>query len=103
MLSRYAGNSEPSFVFPTAIALRPQGGGGGASSGASRPSVPGKPAGLGGAGNLATKRGIEDLDFYIGDEAFDHAKSYQVEQPIRHGLVDNWDHMERYWEQCIFK
>lgn len=98
----YAGNSEPSFVFPTAIALRPQGGAG-ASSGAGRPSVPSKPTGLGGGGNLATKRGIEDLDFYIGDEAFAHAKSYQVEQPIRHGLVDNWDHMERYWEQCIFK
>lgn len=23
--------------------------------------------------------------------------------PIRHGIVEDWDLMERYWEQCIFK
>lgn len=21
--------------------------------------------------------------------------------PIRHGLVDNWDHMEKFWQYCI--
>jgi actin-related protein len=26
-----------------------------------------------------------------------------VEQPIKHGLVENWDLMERFWEQCFFK
>ena len=39
----------------------------------------------------------------IGDEAYANAKTYQVDQPIRHGLIENWDHMERFWEQCIFK
>jgi actin-related protein 3 len=28
---------------------------------------------------------------------------YSVKYPIRHGIVDNWDLMEKYWEQCIFK
>ena len=23
--------------------------------------------------------------------------------PIRHGIVENWDNMERYWQRCIFK
>ena len=53
--------------------------------------------------NLASKRGIEDLDFFIGDEAYANSKTYQVDQPIKHGLIENWDHMERFWEQCIFK
>ncbi|KAG5221373.1 Arp2/3 complex, actin nucleation center [Salix suchowensis] len=81
-------------VFPTAIATR------GSSSQTSRgPAVPAKP------GNLASKRGVEDLDFFIGDEALANAKTpgYGVHYPIRHGMIDNWDHMERYWEQTIFK
>jgi actin-related protein 3 len=43
------------------------------------------------------------LDFFIGDEAIANSKTYQVEQPIKHGLVENWDLMERFWEQCFFK
>ena len=82
-------------MFPTAIATR------GPASQTTRggPPIPVKP------GNLASKRGIEDLDFFIGDEALANAKTpgYGVHYPIRHGMIDNWDHMERYWEQTIFK
>ncbi|KAF8199631.1 actin-related protein Arp3 [Pholiota molesta] len=90
----FAGNSDPSFVFPTAIATR-----GSAAQNARAPSIPSKP------GHLASKRGVEDLDFFIGDEALANAKTpgYGVHYPIRHGMIDNWDHMERYWEQTIFK
>lgn len=68
----FAGNDSPSFVFPTAIATKgPTGGSGGSGSG--RPAVGNKPSFLtGGAGpssHLSSKRGTEDLDFYIGDEA----------------------------------
>ena len=82
-------------VFPTAIATR----GSAAQSSRSGPSVPAKP------GHLASKRGVEDLDFFIGDEALANAKTpgYGVYYPIRHGQIDNWDYMERYWEQTIFK
>ncbi len=72
----------------------------GSASQASRaPAVPAKP------GHLASKRGVEDLDFFIGDEALANAKTpgYGVHYPIRHGMIENWDHMERYWEQTIFK
>lgn len=82
-------------VFPTAIATR----GPAAQSTRGGPSIPLKP------GNLASKRGVEDLDFFIGDEALANAMTpgYGVHYPIRHGMIDNWDHMERYWEQTIFK
>ncbi|SCZ89608.1 BZ3500_MvSof-1268-A1-R1_Chr9g10480 [Microbotryum saponariae] len=99
----FAGNSDPSFVIPTCIATR-----GSPSGSASRaPAVPSKPSSLGslgsGSSNIASKRGIEDLDFFIGDEALANNKTYAINYPIKHGMIDNWDHMERYWEQCIFK
>ena len=67
----FAGNDSPSFVFPTAIATK-GGVGGAGGSGSGRPAVANKPSFLtGGAGgsNLSAKRGTEDLDFFIGDEA----------------------------------
>ncbi|KAG9037878.1 Arp2/3 complex subunit, actin nucleation center [Tulasnella sp. JGI-2019a] len=94
----FAGNSEPSFVFPTAIATRDAPGQASTTGGGARgPPLPNKP------GHLASKRGIEDLDFFIGDEAIANSKTYSVHYPIRHGTIDNWDLMERYWEQSIFK
>jgi actin-related protein 3 len=106
--SGFAGNDAPSFVFPTAIATKgPAGGGGGSGSG--RPAVANKPSYLtGGAGpgsQLSAKRGTEDLDFFIGDEALAAASgpSYGIHYPVRHGLVENWDHMERFWSNSIFK
>lgn len=55
--------------------------------------------------NLAGKRGTEDLDFYIGNEALiaSQGPSYSLSYPIRHGQIENWDHMERFWENSIFK
>ena len=88
------GGIAPYSVFPTAIATR-----GSASQSARAPAIPSKP------GHLASKRGVEDLDFFIGDEALANAKTpgYGVNYPIRHGQIENWDYMERYWEQTIFK
>ena len=95
----FAGNSDPSFVIPTCIATR-----GSPSSGSRGPAVPSKPSSLGSSsGHLSSKRGIEDLDFFIGDEALANSKTYAINYPIKHGQIDDWDHMERYWEQCIFK
>jgi actin-related protein 3 len=70
--SGFAGNSEPSFVFPTVIATREASSSstnsGASGGGRGPPPIAGKP------GHLASKRGIEDLDFYIGDEAVAHSK-----------------------------
>lgn len=73
----YAINSQPQFIIPSAIAVK---------------------EGVG----VRQARGLDDLDFYIGDEAM-NASGYSVKYPIRHGLVNDWDLMEKYWEQCIFK
>ena len=75
----FAGNVEPSYIIPTCI-------------------------GVNDSVATAGRRGpLEDLDFAIGYEALGNAASASVNWPIRHGLVENWDHMERYWQQCLFK
>ena len=100
-LHRFAGNDSTSFVFPTAIATKA---GAGPSGGSRAPAVPSKPGALSStSSNLASKRGIDDLDFYIGYEALEHSKTYALDYPIKHGVIENWDHMERFWEQSIFK
>lgn len=121
----FAGNDSPSFVFPTAIATAqpssakksssnaPSGIGSGTSSGTnsyfgnatSATSFNSPQSGSLLSNNLAGKRGTEDLDFYIGNEALIAAQgpSYSLSYPIRHGQVENWDHMERFWENSIFK
>ncbi|KAL8714354.1 MAG: hypothetical protein Q9220_001687 [cf. Caloplaca sp. 1 TL-2023] len=104
----FAGNDSPSFVFPTAIATK-GGVGATAGSGSGRPAVASKPSYLTGAsgsgGALAAKRGTEDLDFFIGDEALNAAAGpgYGIHYPVRHGQVENWDYMERFWSNSIFK
>lgn len=82
-------------MFPTAIASKaPAGGAGGSGSG--RPAVANKPSfltgGAGPGGHLHAKRGTEDLDFFIGDEALSAAAGpgYGIHYPIRHGQIDNW-------------
>ena len=40
-------------------------------------------------------------DFYIGDEA--NVPGYATKHPIRRGVIEDWDLMERFWGQCIFK
>ncbi|GMM35502.1 actin-related protein 3 [Saccharomycopsis crataegensis] len=98
----FAGNDAPSFVFPTAIASRST-----TSGKSSAQPVFGGNAGstTSANNNLASKRGMEDLDFYIGDEALKAANgpNYSLSYPIKHGQIENWDHMERFWENSIFK
>lgn len=79
----FSGNLEPQYIIPTVLATKAEEGG------------------L--AGTAAKRDGIEDLDFHVGDAAFDNSTSYQLNYPIRHGLIDNWDNMERLWQRCIFE
>ena len=85
----YSGNNDPAFIIPTAIATRES------------PST--NPKSGAGGGNVASKRGIEDLDFFIGDEAMANSRTYSVHYPVRHGQVENWDLMEKYHQACIFQ
>eukprot|EP00744_Colponema_vietnamica_P001215 GILI01002037.1.p1 GENE.GILI01002037.1~~GILI01002037.1.p1 ORF type:complete len:428 (+),score=126.24 GILI01002037.1:47-1330(+) len=78
----YAGNCEPSFIVPTAIATH----------------VDKK-----GTSFAAAKSGVDDLDFYIGQEAIKNSKTHSLSYPIREGVIQNWDDMEKYWQRCIYK
>lgn len=48
----YAGNEEPSYIIPTCIATKEDG------------------------GTVKARDGVEDLDFYVGDEAIANATTY---------------------------
>lgn len=74
----YAGNYEPNYIVPSLIA------------------------------NVVEKKGakkndVQDLDFFIGAEAAIKRADYNLDYPIRHGIVDNWDNMEKYWQRCIYQ
>jgi len=75
----FAGNSEPQYIIPSVIGTR--------------------------SGNkMEPAKGVSDLDFWIGDEALEkEAGGYQITNPIAHGQVENWTHMEWFWEHCIFR
>src|SRR5262249_37143589 len=70
----FGGNFEPNALIPTYIAL------------AAKP-----PSTVSGG-----KDDIPDLDFYIGHEATVPRNNYNVDYPIREGIVSNWDNMEKY-------
>ncbi|CAJ1081582.1 actin-related protein 3B [Xyrichtys novacula] len=79
----YAGNTEPQFIMPSCIAIK-------------------ESASVGEQAQRRLVRGVDDLDFYIGDDAVDKP-NYATKWPIRHGMVEDWDLMEKFMEQIIFK
>ncbi|KAL0216429.1 hypothetical protein P9112_008613 [Eukaryota sp. TZLM1-RC] len=42
------------------------------------------------------------MDFFIGDEALKMARTYELDYPLKHGQIENWDMMEKYWHSCMF-
>jgi actin-related protein 3 len=110
----YAGNTEPSFIIPSVIATKDPKmvrsasacchGLLAAATACSLPHRASRPY-VFTAASQARKdwKGVEDLDFWIGDEAMARANEYTINYPIRHGIVENWDSMERYWQRCMFK
>ncbi|KAM3177490.1 Actin-related protein 3, partial [Hymenolepis weldensis] len=82
----YAGNVQPQCIIPSCIAVKE----------------------YGKIGNRESRRlgtGLDDLNFFIGDEAIevDGKNDYSLKWPIRHGIIEDWDLMQRYTEQVIFK
>jgi|Transcript_1406 actin-related protein 3 len=77
----FAKNVEPTHMIPTCVAVN-------ATSSTN-----------GAAGSM---RGVmDDLDFVIGDEAMAMAGSRDVMWPIRHGQVENWEMMEKFWQASM--
>jgi len=74
----YAGNYEPNFIVPSLIS-----------------NVVEK--------KDAKNKDVQDLDFFIGEEAAIKRTDYNLDYPVRHGIVANWDNMEKYWQRCIYQ
>jgi len=45
--------------------------------------------------------GTETKEFYVGDEAQKMRGVLNLNYPIAHGIVQNWDYMEKVWEYCF--
>jgi len=74
----YAGNYEPNFIIPSFI-----------STGVEKTG--------------AARNPVQDLDFFIGPDAMEKRANYNLDYPIREGVVANWDNMEKYWQRCIYQ
>lgn len=77
----FAGNLEPDFVIPTAIAE------------------------LDKKSTLSTSNKVDEFNFAIGYEALNLArdsKAHSLVYPMADGLVANWDLMEKYWNHSIY-
>ena len=62
----FAGNKEPQFIMPSAIAVK-------------------ETAKVGDEAQRRVARGVEDLDFYIGDEAMNIGNPYAVKVTLNPG------------------
>jgi actin-related protein len=46
--------------------------------------------------------GSEDRDCYVGEEAQSKRGMLALKYPIEHGIVTNWDDMEKIWHQTFY-
>eukprot|EP00438_Fugacium_kawagutii_P032820 Skav214753 [mRNA] locus=scaffold983:217577:218605:+ [translate_table: standard] len=71
----FAGNDAPTAVFPSIVG---------------RPKMP------------TMMIGIDTRDSYIGDDAQGRRGVLTLKYPIEHGIVTNWDDMEKIWSHCFY-
>ena len=77
----YAGNLDPDFVVPTAI------------------------ADLDKKSTLSVSTKNDEYNYYIGEEAINIAKTsknHKLTYPMQNGIIESWDLMEKFWHQSIY-
>lgn len=40
-------------------------------------------------------------ELLVGDQALEYKEAIKLNHPIRHGIVENWDEMEKIWEYAL--
>ncbi|XP_029640340.1 actin, cytoplasmic-like [Octopus sinensis] len=60
------------------------------------PSIVGRPR------HQSTMVGMAHKDFYVGNEAQNKRGILSLKYPIEHGVVTNWDDMEKIWEYTFY-
>lgn len=49
------------------------------------------------------KNKLNDLDLFIGDDALAHNQTYALKYPVSNGVVEDWNCMEMFLHNVIFK
>ncbi|CAG2112937.1 unnamed protein product [Medioppia subpectinata] len=75
----FSSNNKPEFI-PSVVAIKEE------------PNV----------GDEADRRLTIGIDVSVGEEALSQS-AHTVKYPIQHGVVEDWDLMRLYWEECIYK
>jgi actin-related protein len=60
------------------------------------PNIVGRPR------HMAVMVGMGNRDSYVGDEAQSQRGLSTIFYPIKHGIVNNWDDMERVWHHTFY-
>jgi actin-related protein 3 len=75
----FAGNDTPLHVVPTVVSSRE-----------------------GHVNSKSSRSPLADLDFEIGHYALENQSFSRLTFPIRHGIISDWNAMEKFWERTIF-